>query len=291
MGGGSYKEEVYEQAKTTRSLTGQGDFAYSDSKPNTIHPDLDPIRINKKAFGKLESRDSVEHPESVPVVVCFDVTGSNVGNARVAQKKLNQLMNGLKKAIPDPQVAIWANDDWFGSNLKPEATQQLRGALQVSEFESDNRVDEWLRKLVLVGNGAGNGRESYDLALYAAGNKTILDSVEKRGKKGYLFMYSDENFPKSVDPVQIKDVFGDEIPSDISIEDLIAKAREFYNIYVLWPQGGYISSRDRAIELFGKEFVSELESPDDIVEAIVSRVQIDAEKEAALGMSAVEVTQ
>jgi hypothetical protein len=109
--------------------------------------------------------------------------------------------------------------------------------------------------------------------------------VEKRGKRGYLFMYADENLPDSVTPNQIKDVFGDTIPEAIKIEDLITEAGQFYNIYVLWPQGGYIESRDRAIQLLGKESVSELESPDDIVEAIVSRVQIDAEKEAALTQS------
>jgi len=280
MGGGSFKEEDYNKAATARKLSNRSDFEYSDSNPDRIHPDLDPARINGKVAGKYESRDSEEHPNSIPIVVCFDVSGSNADNARTAQKKLSKLMGGLKKFMPDPQVAVWANDDWLASKAN-----RMRGALQMSEFESDNRVDEWLRKITLIGDGGGNGRESYDLVLYAAARKTVLDCVEKRGKKGYLFIYADENFPGFVTPEQIKDVFGDVVPGRITIEDLIKEAREFYNIYVLWPQTGYIESRDRAIELLGKEYVSELESPDDIVEAIVSRVQVDAEKEAALTAS------
>jgi len=278
MGGGAYKEETYEQEKSVRKLNNISDFAYSDSNPDRIHPDLDPVRINGKVAGRYESRDSVEHPNSTPVVISFDVTGSNVDRARIVQQKLTKLMNGLKGAIPDPQVAVWANDDWLADKAR-----RVRGALQMSEFESDNRVDEWLRKIMLVGDGGGNGRESYDLVLYAAARKTVLDCVEKRGRKGYLFVYADENLPDYATKDQIKDVFGDALPAErISIQSLIAEAREFYNIYWLWPQGGQIQARDKAVQLLGKEYVVEMESPDDIVETIISRVQIDAEKEAAL---------
>lgn len=275
MGNGSYSSETYRKSTVTRSLTGVGDFAYSASKPTTVHPNLDPLRINKKPLGMLESRDSDEHPKSTPVIISFDVTGSNINRARVVQKKLNELMEGLAAVIPDPQVAIWANDD-----ITVWQTAKLGAAVQAADFESDNRVDDHLLNLILVGNGGGNRFESYDLVLYAAAYKTALDCVEKRGQKGYLFLYADEPFPTETQPGWVKDVFGDEITAAIPIEKLIEDARKLYNVYVLWPDGGFTNARDQYRSLFGKEFVTELQDPDAIVEAITSRVKIDAEKEA-----------
>jgi hypothetical protein len=275
MGGGSYSSETYKKSVVTRSLTGVGDFAYSASKPTTVHPNLDPLRINKKPLGKLESRDSDEHPNSTPIIISFDVTGSNIDRARIVQKKLNELMEGLTAVIPDPQISIFANDD-----ITVWQTGKLGAAVQAADFESDNRVDEHLLNLILVGNGGGNRFESYDLVLYAAAYKTALDSIEKRGKKGYLFLYADEPFPTETKPDWVEAVFGDKIEAAIPIEKLIEDARKLYNVYVLWPDGGYTNARDQYRSLLGKEFVMELQDPDAIVEAITSRVKIDAEKEA-----------
>ena len=275
MGSGRYDSGTYTRSATLRASTGRKDFEYTESATK-VHPTLDPLRINSKPFGKLESRDNEEHPNSTAVVISFDVTGSNRSNAVVAQKKLNALMDGLAAVIPDPQVAAWANDDWM-----VQGTRNLGAVMQMAEFESDNRVDEHLRNIILVGNGGGNDHESYDAVLYGAAYKTVLDCIEKRGRRGYLFMYADEPFPYTCDPKMIKDVFGDKVKEPIKIETLIADSRKLYNVYVLWPENGYPHARDQYVKLFGKEFVIELQSPEMIVEACVGRVQVDAEKEAA----------
>lgn len=275
MGSGRYDSGTYTRGATLRASTGRKDFEYTESATK-VHPTLDPLRINSKPFGKLESRDNEEHPNSTAVVISFDVTGSNRSNAVVAQKKLNALMDGLAAVIPDPQVAAWANDDWM-----VQGTRNLGAVMQMAEFESDNRVDEHLRNIILVGNGGGNDHESYDAVLYGAAYKTVLDCIEKRGRRGYLFMYADEPFPYTCDPKMLKDVFGDKVKEPIKVETLIADARKLYNIYVLWPENGYPHARDQYVKLFGKEFVIELQSPEMIVEACVGRVQVDAEKEAA----------
>src|SRR5436305_835241 len=131
MGGGRFDEDVYESAKTTRKATKTPDFAYSTTARarTTVHDNLDPMRINKKPFGKLESRDSDEHPKSTPVFVAFDVTGSNISRAPEAQQALPKLMKLLEQYIPDPQVAVGANDDF---KVEPGR------CVQISDFESDN---------------------------------------------------------------------------------------------------------------------------------------------------------
>lgn len=258
MGGGSFDSASYYSSATTRKSAGIDDFAYSKTS-RTIHDTLKATRIKDKVFGVLESRDNAEHPESNAIIVCFDVTGSNVSRAREAQKTLPGLMTLLEKYISDPQISAAANDDF-------ESDPDL--CFQMSEFESDNRIDDHIRNIKLVGQGGGNHMESYDLILYAAAFKTKTDCFEKRGKKGYLFLYADEPIPKNLDKHQVKHVFGDVIDENYTIEALVAKAQEQYEIFVLWPVGGYTEARAQYVELFGEENVITLQHPNKISEVI-----------------------
>lgn len=269
MGYGNYSRDTYTQERTARRLTNISDFAYNEQAQRTlqIHPNLDPKRIRNKPFGKLESRDTSIDLPSFPIIVNLDVTGSNKTRAVAAQEKLNELMASLAAKIANPQVAIWANDDVEAH------TYGFRGPFQCSDFESDNRIDEHLRNLWLVGDGGGNSKESYDLPLYAATFKTVTDSFEKRGLKGLMFMYADEPFPDRINPTVIVDLFGDAVES-LSIQDLIVEARRLWDIYILAPVGGCIhDSRSQYSRLFGEQFVRDLEHPDVICEAIASIVE------------------
>jgi len=282
MGGGTYSDDIYRSAATTRKLTGEDDFAYTATAAATkqIHPTLDPKRINAKPFGKLESRDSAEHPESNAVLMCFDVTGSNYTRAKDAQQRLTNLMTLLGKYLADPQVAIAANDDF---KVEP------KGAVQISDFESDNRIDESIRNIWLVNNGGGNDGESYTLLLYAAARKTVLDCFEKRGKKGYMFMYADEPFygkggyghgehRKVVEKSEVKAVFGDDIEADIPLADIIEEVKEKYNLYIIWPECGYAHAREQYIELFGEDNVVTSQHPNLICELVASIVGLNEQK-------------
>lgn len=262
MGGGSWDTGRYTSAKTTRATTGVDDFAYS-KKATTTHTNLDPFRINKKPVGMLESRDSEEHPTSSPVLVCFDVTGSNIERARDAQKRLPNLMELLGKYLTDPQVAVAANDDYNSVGNQ---------CLQISDFESDNRVDEHIRSIRLTGEGGGNDGESYDLMLYAAARKIVTDDMEKRGKKGYFFMYADEPIFKEVNRAEVKSVFGDDIERAIPITEMIEEVRRSWTLFVVFPIGGYAHARKQFVELFGEESVLDLQHPNLICELIASTI-------------------
>jgi hypothetical protein len=268
MGSGRWDEDTYKSSRTDRASKGIDDFHYDKTSKASgireVHPSLDPKRINKKPLGVLESRDSTEHPQSNAVVVWLDVTGSNIDRAREAQKALPALMALLERYLPDPQVAIWGNDDILACG--PELT------FQASEFESDNRVDEHLRNLYLVGQGGGGKVESYDIGFYCAARKVALDCLEKRGKKGYLFVYADEKIPKYAKPSQIMEVFGDHVQANIPIEKLIEEAREKFNVWVIWPVGGYAESKERSTELMGEEWVLTLQDPALICELIGATV-------------------
>jgi hypothetical protein len=259
MGSGHYSDNDYHSRKSQRVAQGVDDFQYSKTN-TTIHPNLDPKRIKGKPFHKLESRDNPDHPNSNAVVVTFDVTGSNIENARIVQSKLPTLMGLLGKYLPDPQVCIAANDDILAVG---------QNSVQISEFESDIRIDESIRNLLLTGQGGGNDGESYDLMLYGIARKTVLDCYEKRKRLGYCFIYADEPMRLKIFRNDILTIYGERIEADIPLAQIVKELQQQYNVWVLWPSNStYEHSREQYKSIFGVDRVITLESPSFICELI-----------------------
>jgi len=276
MGGGSFSEETYTHTRALRSASGIPDFEYTQTATK-IYDTLDPMRILSKPYKMLESRDSVEHPISTPLIMSFDVTGSNYNNAKVAQQKLPDLMAKLTAVCENPQVAIWANDDAYYVG---------RNAIQLGEFESDNRIDDTIRNIWLTGKGGGNTGESYELILYAAARKTITDSYEKRHKKGYLCMYADEPFFDKVAATHIQEIFGDNAQADIPIADIVAEVQQKWLVYLIWPQNGQHRARNQYVELFGESNVITLQAPEHLCDQVASIVAANEQTLMAVGVAA-----
>src|SRR5205814_1656783 len=154
-----------------------------------------------------ESRDSDEHPESLPIAVFFDVTGSMGWVPRELQKKLPKLFGLLlqKGYVEHPQVLFGAIGDAYVDRVP----------LQIGQFESDNRSDENLETFILEGGGGGGNHESYNLAAYYMARHTALDSVEKRGKRGYLFFIGDERLYSTIEHTQVARLIGDGLEEDL----------------------------------------------------------------------------
>src|SRR6185369_14338805 len=112
------------------------------------------------------------------------VTGSKGSVPRSLQAKLPQLLGLLlrKAYVRHPQILFGAIGD---------ATCD-RAPLQVGQFESDNRLDDDLSRILLEGGGGGQQTESYELAMYFMARHTTIDCFDKRGKRGYLFIIGDE---------------------------------------------------------------------------------------------------
>lgn len=240
MGHGRYDGEVH-RSTTMRRLAEGKDFGYSKtthSQPRSewkVNEMLDPKRQNQDGDHKgtiiRESLDFDEHPNTTPIVVVFDVTGSMASVPRVIVQQLPKLIQTLLDAgVPDPQVLVGAIGDAYSDTLP----------IQIGQFESDNRIDEQIDKIVLEGGGGGGNHESYDLMAYFLANYTHLDSFELRGKKGFCFFIADERLYAEVQPDQVKKHIGVDIPQAINTLDVFADLQEKFQTYLLMSEhGGY----------------------------------------------------
>ena len=171
MGAGTFDPHAYRAyAATTKGKT--IDEVYTS---RSIHKDLNPKGVKLR-----ESRDSADNPNSTPIIVAIDVTGSMGMIAdTLARKGLGTLFTELLegKAAANPHVMFMAIGD----------ANYDQAPLQVSQFEADNRIVEQLTQIWIEHGGGGNCFESYNLPWYFASEHTEHDSLIKRGKRGYLF--------------------------------------------------------------------------------------------------------
>ncbi|WP_082772226.1 hypothetical protein [Actinoplanes sp. TFC3] len=273
MGSGRWSTDVYSAAASYRAATGTSAFAYSDSGARKPHKALDPHGV-----GTRESRDSAEHPSSTPISVLFDVTGSMRSVPRVLQTKLPQLLGLLtrKGYATDPHIMFGAIGD---------ATCD-RVPLQVGQFESDNRMDEDLARIVLEGGGGGQRTESYELAMYFMARHTSLDSLSKRGRRGYLFIIGDEMPYGQVKPKEVKRIIGDDLREPIAVEAMVSELQRSYDTYYILP-GAASYGGDKQIlgywrRLLGQQVI-ELDDLDAVCETIALTV--------GLGEEAIDLTE
>lgn len=264
MGSGSWKPEDwagYTVGAKTRSV--KETFTSS-----TLHKDLDPKGVDKR-----ESRDSEAHPESHAIAIFLDVTGSMGLIAReIAATGLGTIVEEIynKRPVKDPQILCGAVGD----------VNFDRVPLQVSQFESDMTMVDQIRKIYVEGGGGGNSFESYTLPLYFMAQHSSIDCFEKRGKKGYIFTIGDEKPERIVRASDVKEVIGDVIPQDLSLDDVLTMVLKKYHVFhLVIEQGSYCKSnlqevREAWVDALGQRaiFVNDYTK---LGEIIVSTIQIN----------------
>jgi hypothetical protein len=269
MGSGSFNASAY-RAFTTSTATKTTDEIYSS---NSLHKNLNPFGVKMR-----ESRDSADNPNSTPIIVAIDVTGSMGMIADVlARQGLGTLFTEIldKKPITDPHVMFMAVGD---ANFD-------RAPLQVSQFEADNRIVEQLTQIYLEKGGGGNRFESYNLPWFFAANHTEHDSLIKRGKRGYLFTIGDEGAPGDLTKEQIKKFIGDEPERADSSAEMLADAQRLYDVFHVVIKEGDFARRDLGHvqatwgPLLGQHVIY-LDDHKKLAETIVSTIEIVEGREA-----------
>ncbi|ARC90674.1 TonB-dependent receptor [Rhodovulum sp. MB263] len=202
-----------------------------------MKPDYDPSR-----FRLRESRDSADNPQSTPIILASDVTGSM---GMIAEKIMRDGLNTLateiyaRRPVPDPHIMIAAVGD----------AECDRAPLQVTQFEADIRVARQARELWLEGGGGGNRGESYSIAQLFAALKVSADAIERRGKKGYLFTIGDEPNLDGMTRAQIERYLGVTLERDLSAAEILQMARKNWEVFhvVLVNEGYCRYGRDEVL--------------------------------------------
>ena len=264
MGHGSYSTE-------SRSLRSEA-LGYQTKSANEIFSNkFDPL-MNPNGVGIRESRDSEDHPNSVPIIFALDVTGSmGMIPHHLVKEGLPVMMSGIIEAgVLDPQVMFLGIGD-HECDYAP---------LQISQFESnDELLDKWLTKVWIERGGGTNEGESYSLAHYFAAFHTSLDCFEKRGKKGFLFTVGDEPTLRNYPARKRSAITGNGQEQTYSDAELLAEAQKKYHVYHLHMRQGANGRHQNTMDGWKKLLGSNLILVDDktkipaIIAQIVSSVE------------------
>ncbi len=219
MGYGNYSIEAHRAITSNRAHKSQKEVF----QQRQVHPLMNPKGVRLRV-----SRDSEDHPNSLPIIFALDVTGSmgKVPDLLARQELPNFMKLLLDNQVDDPQVMFMFVGDAASDD----------GPLQVGQFESTaETMDQWLTWSWLEGGGGGNGCESYDLAMYFAARHTETDSVVKRSKRGYFFMTGDEKPYPATSRHMVEAVIGDELPEDLSLEKVCEELSRVYHPFFIIP--------------------------------------------------------
>lgn len=244
MGGGSWSRDSYKTYSVSRGRSidtdGRISGEYSSQemyRQRHIHADLNPYNVMR------ECCDTEEHPNTIPVIIGLDVTGS-MGPAGVeVAKAIGQIMETLYDKYKDVEFMVMGIGDLSCDDAP----------IQISQFESDVRIAEHLDKVYFEHGGGGNSYESYTAAWYMGLNHCKLDCWN-RGKKGIIITTGDEPMNPYLPKRRLASVTGDALQADIETPVLYAEASEKFNIYhiAVSDKSSYRSYETRIANSFGQ---------------------------------------
>ena len=233
MGSGRWTAERFELYAKERYGMGAGELEKADLKTQEVFRQrgisslLDPRNVLRKCH------DSAEHPETLPVILALDVTGS-MGKAAVKTATcLNSIMSEIISSgeVKDVEFCVMALGD----------IHYDRAPIQISQFESDIRIAEQMDAVYFEGGGGGNNYESYSAAWYMGMRHCELHCWN-RGKKGLIITMGDEMPNPYLNAKELNRVTGDRLQADVSTAELLREAQEKYEVYHLSvddPQSTY----------------------------------------------------
>lgn len=233
----------YDLVSRSARATTDGYFTKSTEeifKQRTVHDSLSPKGLNKR-----ECFDSDVHPNSLAVILGGDLTGSmgHIPHALIKDGLPTIMSKVIEAGSPDAAIC------WCG--VGDHKTD--RGPLQIGQFESgDEQIDRHLENTWLEGGGGGNGGESYGLVWAFAANHTSIHCFEKRGEKGVLITWGDEDIHDHYDSTALTNIF-DKFYEGTSAEALLKAAAGKWHVYHLGLPSGHRMDHWKA--LLGENFI------------------------------------
>lgn len=282
MGGGSWTSSAFASYSTSKGRTVTTacvngvsstvlDSSYTTQdiyKARAIDAALNPYKVMR------ECRDSEEHPNTIPVILALDVTGSMGSSLELVAKQLDAIMTKLYKEVTDVEFMIMGIGDLYCDDAP----------IQISQFESDIRIAEQLEKVYFERGGGGNNWESYTAAWYMGSRHCDLDCW-KRGKKGIIITLGDEPLNPYLPKNKLNNVTGDGNEKDVETKDLYPEVTEKFDVYHIVVTDGGSSYRwhERSIKDSWPQYLDENHlkyATIDNLSGIVSDIVINADTTA-----------
>lgn len=209
----------------------------------SLHSELDPkSRVR-------ECCNTEEHPNTLPVILALDVTGSMGSACDECAASVANLMKDLYEQFEDVEVCVMGVGDLECDD----------SPLQVSQFESDVRVAKQMQEIYLEKGGGGNSYESYTAPWYFGLYHTRLDCFDKQGRKGVIITMGDEPLNPALNKRDVEHFLGVGLEEQVELKtDKLYKAAskkfDIYHISVEDDRTNYNSDRTSYEDQVDKSF-------------------------------------
>ena len=177
--------------------------------------------LDPKKFKVRECVNSDEHPNTVPVILALDVTGSMGEACHETAEALGVIITNLYKKFKDIEFCVMGIGDLAYDDAP----------IQMSQYESDVRIAEALDKLYIEYGGGGNAFESYTAAWYMGLKRTKLDCFDKQGRKGIIITMGDEPMNPYLPMYQLNKSIGSSEQTDVETKNLYDEASKKFDIF------------------------------------------------------------
>jgi len=215
-------------------------------KARKIDKSLDP-----REFTVRECVNTEEHPNTIPVILALDVTGSMGETCSETAAALGVIVSNLYDKITDVEFCVMGIGDLAYDDAP----------VQMSQFESDIRIAEALDKIYMEHGGGGNRFESYTAAWYMGLKRTKLDCYDLQGRKGIIITMGDEPLNPYLPYNELNSDTNAKEQADIETGNLYVQASEKFDIFhiaVDSPQDCYAHYKEDIEKSFGQILGSNL---------------------------------
>ena len=219
MGSGSWTTASYlsyseDAGKTYCATTGR--VTNQVFYQNKLDKSLDP-----KLFSVRECVNNEEHPNTIPIILGLDVTGSMGATCKECAEALGVIMTSLYKKYKDVEFCIMGIGDLAYDDAP----------IQMSQFESDVRIAESLDKVYMEHGGGGNSYESYTAAWYMGLKRTKLDAVDKQGRKGIIITMGDEELNPYLPFEKLNNATNSKEQADVKTNELYEEVSKKFDVF------------------------------------------------------------
>lgn len=176
--------------------------------------------LDPKHFSIRECVNSEEHPNTIPVILALDVTGSMGSACQETAEALGVIITNLYEKYKDIEFCVMGIGDLAYDDAP----------IQMSQFESDVRIAEALDKIWMEHGGGGNSYESYSAAWYMGLKRTKLDCWNQ-GRKGIIITMGDEPMNPYLPMSRLNEAANAHEQDDVETDKLYRAACEKFDIF------------------------------------------------------------